>query len=27
MPGSTFSWTAHYGTGWEGKNYTMTVDR
>ena len=24
--GSTFSWTAHYMTGWEGKNYTLTVD-
>lgn len=23
--GSTFSWTAHYMTGWEGKNYTLTV--
>jgi glucoamylase len=26
-PGSSFSFTAHYGTGWEGKNYTLTVDR
>jgi glucoamylase len=26
-PGSTFSWTAHYETGWEGKNYTVKVDR
>jgi glucoamylase len=24
--GSTFSWTAHYMTGWEGKNYTLTVE-
>jgi glucoamylase len=24
--GSTFSWTAHYVTGWEGKNYTLTVE-
>lgn len=23
--GTTFSWTAHYMTGWEGKNYTLTV--
>jgi hypothetical protein len=23
--GATFSWTAHYMTGWEGKNYTLTV--
>src|SRR5438270_1935846 len=23
--GTTFQWTAHYGTGWEGKNYTVTV--
>jgi glucoamylase len=23
--GSTFSWTAHYMTGWEGKNYTLTI--
>jgi glucoamylase len=23
--GSSFSWTAHYVTGWEGKNYTLTV--
>ena len=23
--GLTFSWTAHYMTGWEGKNYTLTV--
>jgi glucoamylase len=26
-PGATFVWTAHYGTGWEGKNYQMNVDR
>jgi hypothetical protein len=26
-PGSSFSWTAHYGTGWEGRNYSVTVDR
>jgi glucoamylase len=25
-PGSEFSWTAHYVTGWEGKNFTLTVD-
>ncbi len=25
-PGATFSWTAHYATGWEGKNFTMTVE-
>jgi glucoamylase len=25
-PGSQFSWTAHYMTGWEGKNFTLTVD-
>ena len=24
--GSNFSWTAHYMTGWEGKNYTLTVE-
>jgi len=24
--GSTFSWTAHYMTGWEGKNYTLNVE-
>jgi glucoamylase len=24
--GSTFAWTAHYMTGWEGKNYTLTVE-
>jgi glucoamylase len=24
--GSQFSWTAHYMTGWEGKNFTLTVD-
>jgi glucoamylase len=24
--GSEFSWTAHYMTGWEGKNFTLTVD-
>jgi glucoamylase len=23
--GATFSWTAHYGTGWEGVNYSITV--
>jgi glucoamylase len=23
--GTTFQWTAHYGTGWEGKNYTVSV--
>jgi glucoamylase len=23
--GTTFAWTAHYMTGWEGKNYTLTV--
>jgi glucoamylase len=23
--GTTFSWTAHYMTGWEGKNYALTV--
>src|SRR5258708_439400 len=23
--GSEFSWTAHYMTGWEGKNFTLTV--
>src|SRR5260221_522622 len=23
--GTAFSWTAHYMTGWEGKNYTLTV--
>ena len=23
--GTSFSWTAHYMTGWEGKNYTLTV--
>ena len=22
-PGAPVSWTAHYGTGWEGKNYTL----
>ena len=26
VPGASFSWTAHYGTGWEGKNFTLTVD-
>jgi glucoamylase len=25
-PGSEFSWTAHYVTGWEGKNFSLTVD-
>ena len=24
--GAQFSWTAHYVTGWEGKNFTLTVD-
>lgn len=24
-PGSEFSWTAHYVTGWEGKNFDLTV--
>jgi hypothetical protein len=24
--GTEFSWTAHYMTGWEGKNFTLTVD-
>ena len=24
--GSHFSWTAHYVTGWEGKNFTLNVD-
>ncbi|GAC1505265.1 MAG: glucan 1,4-alpha-glucosidase [Candidatus Dormibacteraceae bacterium] len=24
--GAEFSWTAHYVTGWEGKNFTLTVD-
>jgi hypothetical protein len=24
--GSQFAWTAHYMTGWEGKNFTLTVD-
>lgn len=24
--GSEFSWTAHYMTGWEGKNFTLTVE-
>ncbi len=23
--GSTFQWTAHYSTGWEGQNYSVTV--
>ena len=23
--GETFSWTAHYGTGWEGRNFTLTI--
>jgi glucoamylase len=26
-PGSSFAWTARYGTGWEGQNFTVTVDR
>ena len=25
-PGTQFSWTAHYMTGWEGKNFTLTVN-
>src|SRR5256714_291216 len=25
-PGATFSWTAHYMTGWEGKNFDLTVE-
>ena len=24
-PGAAMSWTAHYGTGWEGRNYTITA--
>jgi len=24
--GAEFSWTAHYVTGWEGKNYSITVE-
>lgn len=24
-PGTDFSWTAHYVTGWEGKNYALSV--
>jgi hypothetical protein len=24
--GTEFSWTAHYMTGWEGKNYTLKVE-
>ncbi|MGH7763026.1 MAG: glycoside hydrolase family 15 protein [Candidatus Dormibacteraceae bacterium] len=24
-PGTEFSWTAHYVSGWEGKNFTVTV--
>ena len=24
-PGAEFSWTAHYVTGWEGRNFTLTV--
>ena len=24
-PGATFAWTAHYGTGWEGINYSVTI--
>ena len=23
--GATFTWTAHYGTGWEGTNFPVTV--
>jgi glucoamylase len=23
--GTTFQWTAHYGTGWEGRNYSITT--
>jgi glucoamylase len=26
LPGSELAWTAHYVTGWEGKNYSLTVD-
>jgi hypothetical protein len=25
-PGAQLAWTAHYVTGWEGKNYSLTVD-
>jgi glucoamylase len=25
-PGTEFSWTAHYMTGWEGRNFDLTVD-
>jgi glucoamylase len=25
-PGSEFSWTAHYMTGWEGKNFSLTIE-
>jgi len=25
-PGSEFAWTAHYMTGWEGKNFSLTVE-
>jgi glucoamylase len=24
--GTEFAWTAHYMTGWEGKNFSLTVD-
>jgi hypothetical protein len=24
--GSVFSWTAHYMTGWEGRNFSLTVE-
>ena len=24
--GAEFSWTAHYMTGWEGRNFFLTVD-
>ena len=24
--GDTFAWTAHYMTGWEGKNFSMTIE-
>jgi hypothetical protein len=24
--GTEFSWTAHYMTGWEGKNFSLTVE-
>jgi hypothetical protein len=26
LPGAQLAWTAHYVTGWEGKNYSLTVD-